>query len=271
MAGEITTKTPEVSLENRKEKAGGRVDINRRKDVNNTRIAPDNNVIDFRKRKNYQQSEEKNQAKENPKQINAYMEADKTTEKLKSNDSGNKMRDPDEMRLEDTKEIPLKMEPPIVISFNCLDGMDKEEFSRQLKGQEGGLNSQSVAENMKNRAAFQENGRSGEGNKLQEVAREKAYQDRIASNMEKGMSYSEAKREATEWKKTQAALHNPDQIAGGDPTKVVGTGDSKVNSSIGSQWKSRVKQIENATNEFAKGYSDKELSQIKMNVKLEVK
>lgn len=177
------------------------------------------------------------------------------------------------------KELPEKMEPPVVIKFKCPEGMDKKEFERQLKAQERGLNSQTVGQNMANREAYQQrkeetgSGRSLEGNEAQRMAREKAYQSRIASNMKNGMSYAEAKEEASNWIKTQAALHNPDQIAGGDPTKVSRMGDANVNSSIGSQWggkAQKVKELESACNEFAKGYTKEELAQIKMNVKLEV-
>lgn len=180
--------------------------------------------------------------------------------------------------VKEKKDVPEKMQPPIVVKFKCPEGLDRAEFARQLKGQERGLNSQSVAENMKNRMAYQErkeanetgNGRALEGAEAQKRAREKALQSRIASNMEKkNMSYKEAKEEAYSWIKTQAALHNPDQIAGGDPGKVSRMGDAKVNSSIGSQWRSRVGQIRNETNEFAKAYSEEELKKIKMNVKLE--
>jgi len=177
----------------------------------------------------------------------------------------------------DLKEIRKfeKMEPQIVIMFICPDGMDKKEFTRQLKGQERGLNSQTLAENMANRAAFEQrkaetgNGRDlSEGKKAQDIAREKATQSRIESNQKNGMSYSEAKAEAKEWIKTQAALHNPDQIAGGDPTRVSRMGDSNVNSSIGSQWRTRVEQLEKGVKDYAKDKTREELENTKMNVKL---
>ena len=168
-----------------------------------------------------------------------------------------------------------KMEPQIVIKFTCPEGMDRTEMLRQLKGQERGLNSQSIAENMDNRKAFEQrkaetgNGRDlGEGKKAQEIARQKAIQSRIESNQKKGMSYSEAKDEASEWIKTQAALHNPDQIAGGEPSKVSRMGDANVNSSIGSQWRSRVQQLADSVEDYAKDRSRDELENTKMNVKL---
>ena len=168
-----------------------------------------------------------------------------------------------------------KMEPQITIEFNCPEGVDKKEFIRQLKGQERGLNSQTVAENMDNRAAFEQrkmengNGRDlSEGKKAQEIAREKALQNRIETNQKNGMSYSDAKAEAEQWIKNQAALHNPDQIAGGDPGKVSRMGDANVNSSIGSQWRTRVQQLATGVEDFAKDKTRAELENTKMNVKL---
>ena len=170
-----------------------------------------------------------------------------------------------------------RMEPCAQIEFKCPMGMDKKEFTRQLKAQERGLNSQTVLENIKNREAFEQrkletgNGRDLEtGKKAQEIARQKATQSRIETNQKKGMSYSEAKAEANEWIKTQAALHNPDQIAGGEPSKVSRMGDANVNSSIGSQWRTRVEQLDSSVKEFAKNRSQEELANTRMNVKLVV-
>ena len=121
--------------------------------------------------------------------------------------------------------------------------MDRKEFNRQLKGQERGINSQTIAENKANRENYQRrkdetgDGRAPEADVAQRRAKEKAFQSRISTNMEKkNMSYGEAKKEAEEWMNGQAALHNPDQVAGGDPNKVSRMGNSRVNSSIGSQW-----------------------------------
>lgn len=175
------------------------------------------------------------------------------------------------------KDVETKrMEPPIVIKFKCPEGYDPKEFLRQLKAQERGLNSQSISENIKNREAYIKRktetgcGRDLEAKQSQEIARQKAYQSRIETNQKKGMSYSEAKKEATEWISTQAALHNPDQVAGGDPYKVSRMGDKNVNSSIGSQWRERVNQLKNGIDQYAKGKTPEELSNTKLNVKLEM-
>lgn len=42
----------------------------------------------------------------------------------------------------------------------------------------------------------------------------------------------------------KVALHDPDQMAGGYGENITGLGDSRINSSIGSQWKTRIKAID---------------------------
>ncbi|SFJ93352.1 MULTISPECIES: polymorphic toxin type 15 domain-containing protein [unclassified Bacillus (in: firmicutes)] len=51
-----------------------------------------------------------------------------------------------------------------------------------------------------------------------------ALADKIAELMAEGKSFDIAETEAKEWTETQAALHNPDQITGGDPLKIGGMG-----------------------------------------------
>ncbi|MGM0923924.1 MAG: polymorphic toxin type 15 domain-containing protein [Bacillota bacterium] len=55
--------------------------------------------------------------------------------------------------------------------------------------------------------------------------------------------------------KKQAALHNPDQIAGGNPLNIEGMGDKKINTSIGSQWKYRIDVIDEQIREISKKYA----------------
>ena len=170
-----------------------------------------------------------------------------------------------------------KLEPPITIEFSCPEGMDRKEFIRQLKAQERAINRQTVAENMDNRAAFEQrkretgNGRDiSEAKKAQDKAREKAVQSRIETNQKNGMLYSEAKAEAKEWIKKQAALHNPDQSVGGDPGKVSRMGDANVNSSIGAQWRTRREQLSQEVEKRTKNMTREELENTMMNVKLVV-
>lgn len=185
---------------------------------------------------------EKSESDRLPKKVGENSESDKLPNEVGEKKGKSDAADKNE------KELPEKMQPPIFLTFKCPETCDSAEFKRQLKAQERGINSQSVAENRKNREAYQErkeqsevgNGRAKEASEAQKRARDKAYQSRITSNMKKGISYHEARDEADKWIKLRAALHNPDQIAGGNPNKVSRMGDARVNSSIGAQWRNRV-------------------------------
>ena len=127
-----------------------------------------------------------------------------------------------------------------------------------------------VEEYQKNRANYRENGRSSDSSAYQKAARQEAIADRRAANIKKGMSYSEANAEANNWAKGQSALHGPDQIAGGSASDITGLGDSRVNSSIGSQWKadSRIGTLDAYVDELAAGLTDAEKSTTYLNVEL---
>ncbi|WP_267188602.1 polymorphic toxin type 15 domain-containing protein [Listeria marthii] len=73
------------------------------------------------------------------------------------------------------------------------------------------------------------------------------------------MLLSQAKKEAREWLDTQAALHNPDQIAGGKAEISGGMGDKGINSSIGSQWRYRIDIVDEQIREMAKNMTPEQL------------
>ncbi len=141
------------------------------------------------------------------------------------------------------------------------------------------MNKLTVAEYIENRKRYNEEGRSKEGNAAQKAARKQALSDKIAEYRKKTiydrkkaeyrkMTYNEAKTEAEKWLKTQAALHDPDQIAGGNPLNITGMGDKGVNSSIGSQWKKNVKIIDEHVEKYAKNMTEEEKKNTFLNVKL---
>ncbi|MEB6548559.1 polymorphic toxin type 15 domain-containing protein [Heyndrickxia sporothermodurans] len=82
------------------------------------------------------------------------------------------------------------------------------------------------------------------------------------------MSWEEAEIKANSWLKTQAALHNPDQIAGGNPLNIGGMGDKRINSSIGSQWKYRIDIVDEQIGELAKLMTPEQRKNTYLNVKL---
>ena len=164
------------------------------------------------------------------------------------------------------EEIPRLDE--VSVEFEYKDKFDKTEFSRQLKGQQDGLNDLTVQEYFDNRERYLKEGRSKEARKAQKAARKEALQEKIDELMDSGMSRKEAKEEAKEWMKEQAALHDPDQIAGGDPTKIRGMGDRRVNSSLGSQWKTRIDAMDEQIRKLAEGLSPEELKTTYLNINL---
>ncbi|NPC94183.1 transposase [Bacillus sp. WMMC1349] len=159
-----------------------------------------------------------------------------------------------------TKEIEVK--------FNYKTKFDSKEFARQLKDQEKAMNELTVYEYRENRKRFIDKGRAKEGNAYQQAARERALRDKIDELFEQGLTLKEAKTQANEWMKTQAALHNPDQVAGGRPEKIGGMGDKRVNFSIGSQWRSRIKIVDKQIEEIAKNMTPEQLKNTYLNVKL---
>ncbi|WP_024480406.1 polymorphic toxin type 15 domain-containing protein [Cellulophaga baltica] len=143
-----------------------------------------------------------------------------------------------------------------------------DEFIKQLRGQEAGLNNLTVDDFIKNRDEYLKNGRSNSASKAQRDFREKAHNKRIKENRKKGMSYDEAKLEADEWMDTQAALHDPDQVAGGFGDNVTGMGDRDVNSSLGSQWKDKIDDLDSQVREAAKDMTEAEKKSTYLNIEL---
>ena len=168
----------------------------------------------------------------------------------------------------------------VTITFVRKRKYDAIEYSRQLKGQEAGLNAMRVSDWFQNRQAYLRRaeetgtGRSQEGSKAQEAFREqmktKLIADKIKEKRAQGLSLAvaaqHAEREVEAFLKTQAALHDPDQIVGGDPTKIRELGNRRINSSIGSQWKNKVKFLDDA----AKPLPEKKKKELHMNVSLQM-
>ncbi len=156
----------------------------------------------------------------------------------------------------------------IEVNFNRNVKHDPEEFTRQLKDQEKGMNELTVDEYLKNREKYIEQGRAIEGNAAQQAAREEAYVQKINELQREGLTLSKAKKHAKEWLDTQAALHNPDQIAGGKAEVIGGLGDKRINSSIGSQWRYRIDIVDEQIKELAKSMTPEQLKNTYLNVKL---
>ncbi|PGK16663.1 hypothetical protein CN901_22550 [Bacillus cereus] len=154
------------------------------------------------------------------------------------------------------------------MNFNRNVKHDSEEFARQLKDQEKGMNELTVDEYLKNRERYIAQGRAIEGNAAQQAAREEAYVQKVNELQREGLTLSNAKKKAKEWLDNQAALHNPDQIAGGKVEIIGGMGDKRINSSIGSQWRYRIDIVDEQIKELAKNMTPEQLKSTYLNVKL---
>ncbi|STY90973.1 polymorphic toxin type 15 domain-containing protein [Moraxella bovis] len=169
-----------------------------------------------------------------------------------------------------------------------------EEMDRQLRQQQEGINSLTVAEYEAGRKAFQARKASkgsgrGDG-KDQEQTRKKFEADLLnryeREYQELGECNPECQKKARETTdkvmKTLAALHNPDQILDGNLNSKVpmDMGLTNVNSSIGSQWKNvpddatirpsdRERTRVGAIDEAIKAIPESERANTRMNVKLE--
>ena len=127
---------------------------------------------------------------------------------------------------------------------------DSAEYKRQYDEQMDTLQKMPLSDWIKNRIEYLENGRTPDSLRAQQNARDDALANRIAELREQGKSRDEAKRLASEWLETQAALHRLDGIAGGNVTDISRVGDTRINSSLGSQWRSRVGDIDQAVIDF---------------------
>ncbi len=133
---------------------------------------------------------------------------------------------------------------------------DKDEYQRQLVIAQKTIWKMKVIDWMGNREAFvqrrdapgSKSGRDPASKKLQEKFRDQQEQGWIANRISELMgaphklSMAQAVAQARKDWKQQAALHPLDQVAGGGP-EPTGMGDRRINSSIGSTWRTQVDAI----------------------------
>jgi hypothetical protein len=130
------------------------------------------------------------------------------------------------------------------------------EFDRQLVGQEKGLNALTIHEYVAGRAAFT----SGYTHRDTQGARN--ARTKFAMNLKRDytrayvrqghapeVAATMARHASDEKMNALAALHNPDLISGGKDI-ISDFGDRQVNSSLGPQWRSRVKHLDAAIQEY---------------------
>jgi hypothetical protein len=127
--------------------------------------------------------------------------------------------------------------PLVPIDFTCNTAKyNKSEYQAQLDGQEAGLNRIPVDKWAERRESYRDKGRPSEAAAAQEAARELKRKELL-----KTMKPADVEKEMAKL----AALHEPDLVAGGHYT-IAKLGDRFINSSIGSQWRTKVKLLDDA-------------------------
>ena len=138
----------------------------------------------------------------------------------------------------------VKPEKPFTPSKRWNGDPDLEaEFNRQLKDQQDAINNMKVKDWLNNRKGFKNRDKKQykkDTKKARDEYRQKEIDKRTKDNMlENGGNYKKAKEDAIKSMKGEAALHNPDGVAGGKINDITGMGNSRANSSIGSQWENK--------------------------------
>ena len=155
-----------------------------------------------------------------------------------------------------TTTKPKRM-PKVTVTFTCFKKYNLAAYKKQVAGQEAGMRELLVKDFLANRDRYEKEGRSAEGSAEQDKLREKKRKQLEAQK--KSKAEIQAVMDAI------AALHEPDQIAGGEPV-CEELGDRRINSSIGSQWKSRIEKVQAAAEKVPAAMRAK----WKMNVELKV-
>ncbi|MDT0179847.1 polymorphic toxin type 15 domain-containing protein [Microbacterium sp. ARD31] len=143
---------------------------------------------------------------------------------------------------------------------------DPVEYDRQYNEQMDALQQMPLSDWLRNRTEYVQNGRTPDSLRAQEYARGNALKDKITELRGEGMSKTDAQAAADAWLRTQAATHRLDGIAGGNVTDISGVGDSRINSSLGSQWRTRVGDIDAAVVQFIQNNPGVNLNDVYMNV-----
>ncbi|GGN43235.1 hypothetical protein GCM10010842_30510 [Deinococcus daejeonensis] len=163
----------------------------------------------------------------------------------------------------------------------------KREFLLQLREQEAGLNAMTIASWEKNRSAFVARFiATGSGrdttvaNRAQRTSTrlsKAALIDDLAANImanDPSITLKEARKKAAPhaetWIQQQRPLHNPDQVAGGEPAPAhpMAMGGKDVNGSIGPQWKTRIGQLDSEVAAYKASYPGVDCKKVNVNVRL---
>jgi len=130
------------------------------------------------------------------------------------------------------------------------------------------MNQLTVDEYLNNRERYIVEGRAIEGNAAQQAARKEALANKVDELIDSGMSFQESEKQAKKWLDSQVALHDPDQVAGGNSSNIGGLENKRIDSSIGSQWKYRIDDVDEQIRALAETMTEAEKQSTYLNIKL---
>lgn len=129
-----------------------------------------------------------------------------------------------------------------VITFYHRPWHNVGEYQAQILGQEAGLKRKTLRQWWATRRlydvrkAWTGSGRDPASAGFQQSFRAAERERRILQAVGAGVSQQDAVEGVDAFMGTQAALHDPDQVAGGEAGEVMRLGNRDINSSIGAQW-----------------------------------
>jgi hypothetical protein len=188
----------------------------------------------------------------------------------------------DGKKIKIVKILPLAS---VTFTFNRENkNLDFGEYQGQLNAQAAGLNAMIYEDWRNRRDAYLDrlkkygSGRDPAGASAQAELRERTrgalVLARIAEFVKQGMTEKaaekKAERDVDDAMRGVAALHNPDQVIGGDAKEVLELGDRAVNSSIGRAWGpgGKAKELENEIEAKSATIPEKQKQKAKLNVSL---
>lgn len=161
-----------------------------------------------------------------------------------------------------------RLNDPIDVEFDPKD-YDRAEYGRQLADQEAGMNELTVEDFVNNRDQYLEEGRTG--NDAQRHAYKAEVEARTKERIRNGEDPETARKLAEDSLVGQHALHNPDQVAGGNPDNIGGFGDGPINQSIGAQWRSRIGPVDEQVRGLSEAMTPEQRASTLLNMSLNMK
>jgi Domain of unknown function (DUF4157)/Novel toxin 15 len=170
------------------------------------------------------------------------------------------------------ESVAAEFDNPFEVKFNCnTDKYNLSEYKAQLDGQAAGMNKLDILTFKTRRDSFKTAGRPPEARIKQEQFRATQKLKKINEYMNEGskLSYEDSEKKADAFMKTQAALHEADLVAGGDVTPTA-LGSKYINSSIGSQWRTRISFVDSFVDEHVSKHklTEEQKSHVHLRVQL---